>query len=82
MTDKRRTRVESGIYRRPDGRLELGWRDATGKQRWRVADGGIKAARAQLTTERHKRQTGEVAPSPRLTFEVAAPRGGMPGSPE
>jgi hypothetical protein len=45
MSAKRRTRVEPGIYRRPDGRLEIGYRDATGKQRWRVVDGGIKLAR-------------------------------------
>jgi hypothetical protein len=45
----RRIRVESGIYKRPaDGRLEIGWRDAQGKQRWRVVEGGIIAARKAL----------------------------------
>jgi integrase len=73
MSAKRRTRVESGIYRRPDGRLEIGYRDASGKQRWRVVEGGIAAARKQLTTERAKRDRGErVAADPRLTFNVAA----------
>ena len=73
MTTARRTRVEPGIYRRPDGRLEIGWRDSTGRQRWKAVSGGIKAARADLATEIAKRATGEVvAASPRLTFNAAA----------
>lgn len=70
----RRTRVEPGIYRRADGRLEIGWRDAQGKQRWRVVDGnGIKAARAALAQEHAKRARGErVATDPRLAFNTAA----------
>jgi integrase len=69
----RRTRVERGIYRRPDGRLEIGWRDAQGKLHWRVVDGGITAARAALATEHAKRARGEVvAADPRLTFDAAA----------
>jgi hypothetical protein len=70
----RRTRVEPGIYRRADGRLEIGWRDAQGKQRWRAVDGnGIKAARAALAQEHAKRARGErVATDPRLTFNTAA----------
>jgi integrase len=70
----RRTRVEPGIYRRTDDRLEIGWRDAQGKQRWRVVDGnGIKAARAALAQEHAKRARGErVATHPRLTFNTAA----------
>jgi integrase len=73
MTTKRRTNVEPGIYRRPDGRLEIGWRDSTGRQRWKAVSGGIKAARADLATEVAKRATGEVvAASPRLTFNAAA----------
>ncbi len=43
----RRTSVERNIYKRADGRLELGYRDSTGKQRWRVIGGGIMAARAE-----------------------------------
>ena len=74
---KRRVRVpgdrNAGIYTRPDGRLEIGFRDAQGKQRWRVVDGGIMAARAQLATEHAKRAKGErVAADPRLTFSQAA----------
>lgn len=69
----RRIRVEAGIYKRPDDRLENGWRDAQGKQRWRVVEGGIKAARAALATEHAKRARGErVASDPRLTFNAAA----------
>ena len=34
------------IYRRPDGKLEIGYRDSLGKQRWQVVEGGISAARA------------------------------------
>ncbi len=69
----RRTRVERGIYRRPDGRLEIGWRDAQGKLRWRVVEGGITAARAALAQEHSKRARGEaVAADPRLTFTAAA----------
>lgn len=70
----RRTRVEPGIYRRADGRLEVGWRDTQGKQRWRVVDrSGIKAARAELAQEHSKRARGErVAIDPRLTFSAAA----------
>jgi integrase len=69
----RRIRVEAGIYKRPDDRLEIGWRDAQGKQRWRVVEGGIKAARAALAQEHAKRARGErVASDPRLTFNAAA----------
>jgi integrase len=73
MSSKRRERVERGVYRRPDGRLEIGFRDASGRQRWRAVDGGIKAARKALDIERAKRATGEqTAANPRLTFEAAA----------
>jgi integrase len=69
----RRTRVEAGVFKRPDGRLEIGWRDAQGKQRWRSVEGGIRAARAALATEHAKRARGErTANDPRLTFNAAA----------
>jgi integrase len=68
-----RVRVETGVFRRPDGKLEIGWRDAAGKQRWRVVEGGIKAARAARSIEVAKRTKGElVAAAPRLTFRAAA----------
>jgi integrase len=69
----RRTRVEPGIYRRPDGAYEIGWRDAQGKQRWKKVDGRLKAARAALAEEHARRGRGErVAVDPRLTFGRAA----------
>ena len=69
----RRVRIENGIYRRPDKRLEIGWRDAQGKQRWKVVGGGIKAARSALAQEHAKRARGEaLAADPRLTFNDAA----------
>jgi hypothetical protein len=66
----RRTRVENGVFRRPDGRLEIGWRDAQGRQRWRVVEGGIAAARNALVQERAKRARGETAAAdPRLRLD-------------
>lgn len=71
MSIPRRARVESGIYKRPDGCLEIGWRDASGKQRWRRVDGGILAARASLAAEHTKRHRGERVSNPQLTFDAA-----------
>src|SRR3712207_4596095 len=69
----RRVRIESGIYKRPDGKLEIGWRDASGKQKCRVVPGGIKAARAALAGEHARRARGEkVVSDPRLRFDQAA----------
>jgi hypothetical protein len=44
----RRERVERNIYRRSDGKLEIGFRDSDGKQRWQKVEGGIRAARTEL----------------------------------
>lgn len=69
----RRVRVERNIYRRPTGVFEVGYKDASGKQRWRTIDGGITAARAlrdQLVAQRNRRE-----PAPdnvRLRFGDAA----------
>jgi integrase len=55
----RRERVERNIYRRPTGIFEVGYKDASGKQRWRTVDGGITAARAlrdQLVAQRNRRE--------------------------
>jgi len=71
MSTKRRERVEPGIYRRPDRKLEIGWRDGSGKQRWRTVHGGIKAARAELAAEHARRARGERVAPPRLTFAAA-----------
>lgn len=69
----RRVRVERGVYRRPDGRLEIGWRDASGRLRWKVVDGGITAARRQLAIAKGQRaQDIRPAADPRLTFSQAA----------
>ena len=69
----RRVRVEAGVYQRPDGKLEIGWRDASGRQKWRKVDGGIRAARAALAEEHARRGRGErVASDPRLRFDDAA----------
>ena len=69
----RRERVERNIYRRPTGVFEVGYKDASGKQRWRTVDGGITAARAlrdQLVAQRGR---GERAPdNNRLRFGDAA----------
>jgi integrase len=72
-TQPRRVRIERGIYRRPDGKLEIGWRDSTGRQCWRKVEGGIKAARARLAEEHARRARGErAAVDPRLRFADAA----------
>jgi integrase len=68
-----RVTVERGISRREDGKYVIGWRDAGSKQRWRVVEGGLKAARAALAAEHAKRAKGEMVPqAPRLTFRAAA----------
>lgn len=69
----RRTRVERNIYRRPSGALEVGFRDASGIQRWRTVDGGIMAARKvrdELLARRGREEV--VAPNSRLRFGEAA----------
>ncbi len=68
----RRTRVESNIYKRPTGVFEIGFKDATGRQRWRTVEGGIQAARAmrdELLTQRRK---GGRPSNPRLRFGDSA----------
>ena len=77
MSDKksapRRERVERNIYHRPTGAFEIGYKDASGKQRWRTVNAGITAARAlrdQLVAQRGR---GERAPdNNRLRFGDAA----------
>lgn len=71
----RRTSVERNVYRRSDGRFELGYRDSTGKQRWQVIDGGIMAARAERDAILGDKGKGKrVQPNPRLRFGEAADR--------
>ncbi|MHB1571456.1 MAG: hypothetical protein ACYC0H_19935, partial [Solirubrobacteraceae bacterium] len=83
-SQSRRRRVEQGIYVRLDangadvlkgGKLvyEIGYRDAQGKQRWRVVEGGIPAARSALAQAHSDRARGvRTAVDPRMTFNAAA----------
>jgi integrase len=73
----RRERVEQNIYRRvaSAGRdvFEVGYRDASGRQRWQTVEGGITAARSVRNDllgrkARHER----VSANPRLRFGEAA----------
>jgi integrase len=69
----RRVRVERNIYRRPTGVLEVGFKDASGIQRWRTVHGGIMAARKLRDELLARRGRGEtVAPDSRLRFKEAA----------
>jgi integrase len=71
----RRMRIERGIYRRQTGVLEVGFRDESGRQRWRPVDGGILAARRLRDDLSARRARGEsVAPSPKLRFAEVADR--------
>ena len=69
----RRVRVERNIYRRPTGVLEVGFKDASGIQRWCTVDGGVMAARKLRDELLARRGRGEtVAPDARLRFGEAA----------
>jgi integrase len=73
----RRERVEPNIYRRTNaaGRVvhEVGYRDSSGRQRWRTVEGGIRAARVVRDDLLARRGRGErVQPNPRLRFSQAA----------
>jgi integrase len=69
----RRVRVERNIYRRPTGVLEVGFKDASGTQRWRTVDGGLMAARRLRDELLARRGRGEtVAPDSRLSLGEAA----------
>ena len=69
----RRERVERNIYRRGTGVFEVGFRDATGKQRWRTVTGGITAARALRDEPVARRNRGErVVHSASLRFADVA----------
>src|SRR4051794_25752015 len=77
---KRRTSVERNIWRRADGRFEVGYRDSEGKQRWRVPgspasfDTITEARRARATVLGMKAGGEQVKPSPRLNFGEASDR--------
>ncbi|MBV9838193.1 MAG: tyrosine-type recombinase/integrase [Solirubrobacterales bacterium] len=69
----RRIRVERNIYRRASGVYEVGFKDASGRQRWRTVQGGITAARAIRDEALARRGRGEaVQVKARLRFADAA----------
>jgi integrase len=64
-----------GVYWRPDGLLEVGYRDADGRLRWRGPYETITAARAARDDGRAKARGGErESANPRLKFGDAADR--------
>lgn len=66
-------RVERNIYRRGTGVYEIGFKDASGTQRWRTIQGGITAARAARDELLARRHRGEQLPvNARLWFADAA----------
>lgn len=72
-TEPRRVRVERNIYRRATDVLEVGFKDASGIQRWRTVNGGIMAARKLRDELLARRGRGEtVEPDPRRRFGEAA----------
>lgn len=72
----RRTKVERGIYYRmtPNGRrYEITFTDSTGRQRWRVIDGGIREARTARADAVSRLARGErVAPPSTLRLAEVA----------
>src|SRR4051794_26390847 len=75
----RRVRVSStnnrNLYWRRDGKLEIGYRDSAGKQRWAGPFDTITAARAERDSILGAKGKGDrVHPSPRLKFGDAADR--------
>jgi integrase len=64
-----------GVYWRPDGLLEVGYRDADGRLRWRGPYETITAARAGRGDAKTKARSGErESANPRLKFGEAADR--------
>src|SRR5215216_6924445 len=74
---KRRVAVTGnrGVYWRPDGLFEVGYRDADGRLRWRGPYETVTAARAGRDDGRAKARGGErESENPRLKFGDAADR--------
>jgi integrase len=74
---KRRVAVPGsrGVYWRPDGMLEVGYRDADGRLRWRGPYETVTAARAARDDARARARGGErESADPRLKFGEAADR--------
>jgi integrase len=69
----RRVRVDRNIYQRSTGVYEVGFKDGSGRQRWRTVDGGITAARAARDEYLARRGRGErVTSDARMHFGAAA----------
>lgn len=63
------------VYRRYDGRFEVGYRDSTGRQRWTRAYDTVTAARGARDDLLGRKARGDrVQPNPRLRFGEAADR--------
>ena len=78
-TSPRRVRVERNIYKRTnhDGKTiyEIGFRDSTGRQRFKTIGPKITAARVERDSILgHRGKGGYVQPNPRLTFNEASER--------
>src|SRR4051812_33040302 len=74
---KRRVAVagDRGVYWRPDGLFEVGYRDADGRLRWRGPFETISAARAERGDARAKARSGDrESANRRLKFGEAADR--------
>jgi hypothetical protein len=75
---KRRVAVPGsrGVYWRVDGMLEVGYRDADGRQRWRGPFETLTSAREARDDARARARGGErESANPRLKFGEAADRG-------
>jgi integrase len=66
-----------GIYhrhdRRGERRYEITFRDSTGKRCWRVIDGGLKEAQAELRSVGNRKDRGERIVSSKVTLAELAP---------
>jgi integrase len=76
VTEKRRTKLDKpnsqNIYERPDGTLEVVYRDEQGRQRWRTIDGGITAARAFRDEMKSRKNRGVAVADSKVRFGPAA----------
>lgn len=66
-------RLNVGVYQRPDGLYEIGFKDADGRQRWRGPYETITAARLERAKAVGNAAEGKpIATDPRMTFGRAA----------
>ena len=65
----------ANVYRRADGKFEIGYRDTDGRQRWRGPFETVTSARAARDDARGRSRRGErESANPRLKFGEAADR--------